>query len=89
MGYRLWVIGICALTLSACNANRIAIDDAYHWEKKSTYKVHPRAQEVTNTTSEPSEPIRSNESSQPNEPGGPILEYVNVQDTTITVRVIR
>ena len=86
MGYRLGIIGLCVLGLSACGVNHLMIDDAYHWEEKSSYKVQPSTPAVNSTPGSSSQPSNLTQSSEPNEP---VLEFLNVQDTTITVRIKR
>ena len=75
----LFIIG-----MSACSTVQLPpVDDAYHWPDKA-----PQIVSVTPTipnTSESSKPSESSKSSEV--PVSPRMEYVNVQDTTITVRI--
>lgn len=78
----LFIIG-----MSACSTVQLPpVDDAYHWPDKA-----PQIVSVTPNTSKYSESSESSESSKPSEsseiPVSPRMEYVNVQDTTITVRI--
>ena len=73
MGYRLWVIGGMALILSACGTtSKAPLDDAYYQPEKL-----PGSTSYTSTSSSTIQP------SQP----GPSIEYLNVQDTTVTIRI--
>ena len=88
MGYRLWVIGMCVCALSACGV-QIPIDDAYHWEDRTS-----KASTTTSTTSQSSQTSQTSTSSTTSQtsepkPAQPTLEFTNVQDTTITVKIHR
>ena len=74
---RLSYIVCCVLGLTACGStSTIAVDDAYIWPDKTTPVTTPAA---TTATVVADEPVST----------GPTLEYTNVQDTTITVRIKR
>ncbi len=60
--------------LCGCGVNKLPMDDAYHI---------PSAATVAETTTTPSTPSSSPQETQP------IIEYTNVQDTTITVVIKR
>lgn len=78
---RLSYIVCCVLGLTACGStSTIAVDDAYIWPDKTTPVSTPAETASPATVSEPvSEPVST----------GPTLEYTNIQDTTITVRIKR
>ena len=83
MGNRLWVIG-CAFVLASCSSLQLSVDDAYHWEEKmkgASRACSPSQPSLPSTPSTPSEPIEVKSE--------PVLEFVNVQDTTVTVRIKR
>lgn len=70
------LIALCMVVLTACAAIDIPyIDDAYHWTRESTGKSAP-------ATSVASTPASSAPASSE-----PAYEYVNVQDTTVTIRI--
>ena len=69
-------VGFSLLLLSACSSTQFTIDDAYHWEDRSA---------IATTTATPSSTTSSSSSTS----SGPSLEFTNVQDTTITVRIKR
>lgn len=74
---RLSYIVCCVLGLTACGSTlTIAVDDAYIWPDKTTLVTNPAATPATVVADEPVS-------------AGPTLEYTNVQDTTITVRIKR
>ena len=74
---RLSYIVCCVLGLTACGStSTIAVDDAYIWPDKKTPVTTPAA---TPAAVVADEPVST----------GPTLEYTNVQDTTITVRIKR
>ena len=63
--------------LSACSSTHFTVDDAYHWDDN-------RSAAATAETSSGSESSTSSSSLT-----GPTIEYTNIQDTTITVRIKR
>lgn len=68
------ILCFVALLFSACGTvSTIPIDDAYHWPKK-------------NTPVELSSPAQVEEPETP-ETQVPAIEYLNVQDTTVTIRI--
>ena len=74
---RLSYIVSCVLGLTACGStSTIAVDDAYIWPDKTASVTTPAA---TTATLVVNEPVST----------GPTLEYTNIQDTTITVRIKR
>ena len=76
-------IGIMALVLAGCSTTQpLCIDDAYHWQDKTT-----TVSETPKTTSSSSgAPL---EKAEEKTPASPTLEFLNVQDTTVTVRINR
>lgn len=80
----LWFI----LGMSACSTVQMPpIDDAYHWPDKtvsatSTTPTTPANRNTSENSTEPSVSQTSQASSET-----PKMEYINVQDTTITVRI--
>ena len=76
MGYRLWLIGCCAAVLTACGTtSKAPLDDAYYQPEK-----------LPGSTSYSSTSSSTSTYSSNNEPG-PSIEYLNVQDTTVTIRI--
>lgn len=74
---RLSYIVCCVLGLTACGStSTIAVDDAYIWPDKTTPVSTPAATPAAEVVNEPVST-------------GPTLEYTNIQDTTITVRIKR
>jgi len=73
--------------------NNIAIDDAYHWEDKSVYSTaNSVSKPVVKSETTPTEAsVESVESAEPVQTvsTGPAIEYLHVEDTTITVRIRR
>lgn len=70
---------VCAATvafLSGCGTTNIAIDDAYHWSDEP-HRSAPKEQAVE--TAEPTVQTSTT----------PTMEYINVQDTTVTIRINR
>ena len=67
--------------LSACSSTHFTVDDAYHWDdNRSAAATTETSSGSTGSTSIPSVETRSET---------PSLEYTNIQDTTITVRIKR
>ena len=76
MGYRLSVIGCVALIMSACSTAQLPpIDDVYFWPEKIVAE-QPASEASSSVTDNPT-------------PVTPEVEYLNVQDTTVTVRIKR
>lgn len=77
--------------LTSCAAIDIPyIDDAYHWTRESTAKSAP-APSVTSipassAAKDEPEPLNPSALSTPTS-SAPAYEYVNVQDTTVTIRI--
>lgn len=63
--------------LSACSSTHFTVDDAYHWDDN-------RSAAATAETPSGSESSTSSSSLT-----SPTIEYTNIQDTTITVRIKR
>lgn len=83
-------IGIMALVLAGCSTTQpLCIDDAYHWQDKTTTVSTSQSSSTTSTT--PSTPNTQNTPSTPETPApaSSTLEFLNVQDTTVTVRINR
>jgi len=77
-------VGLLLFILTAC-ASQAPLDDAYHWMDKAEQMAAAAAQ-----TAQQSAPSTSSSSSTSSAtPTAPSLEYTNVQDTTITVRIKR
>lgn len=77
----LWFI----LGMSACSTVQMPpIDDAYHWPDKtvSATSTTPANKNTSENSTEPTVPPTPQASSET-----PKMEYINVQDTTITVRI--
>ena len=77
-------VGLLLFILTAC-ASQAPLDDAYHWMDKAEQMAAAAAQ-----TAQQSAPSTSSSSSTSSAtPTAPSLEYTNIQDTTITVRIKR
>ena len=75
-----YILGL-VLGLTACSStSTIPLDDAYIWPEKT------QTETATTVTSEqaPSMPVTETPA-----PATPTLEYTNIQDTTITVKIKR
>ena len=86
-------VGLLLFILTAC-ASQAPLDDAYHWMDKAeqmaaaaAQTAQQSAQSATSTSSTSSS--SSSSSTSASTPTAPSLEYTNVQDTTITVRIKR
>ena len=72
-------VGLLFFALTACHTTSQApLDDAYYWPDKSVHTEH----------SESSAPSASSASSASSAPS-PSIEYTNVQDTTVTIKIKR
>ena len=69
-------VGLLLFALTACHTTSQApLDDAYYWPDKSVHTEHSES-------SASSASIASSALS-------PSIEYINVQDTTVTIRIKR
>ena len=69
-----------AVSFIACNTVQLApLDDAYYYPDK---KATPAVQNTPSTQTTPSTPTVSQGQSQQSS-----VEYVNIQDTTVTIRI--
>lgn len=101
MKSRFWIIGMCVLGLSACGV-QAPLDDAYHWEDRtpsyssaststittSTSTITTSTTSTTTTSTTTTEVQQTKEASE-SKLAQPTLEFTNVQDTTITVKIHR
>ena len=73
------VLSAVAVSMTSCHTTSQApLDDAYYWPDKSVHTEH----------SESSAPSASSASSA-SSALSPSIEYINVQDTTVTIRIKR
>jgi len=71
-----------ALCLASCKTAKLPpLDDVYYWPEKTTNQP--------NTPSAPSTPSAPGQSNTPGSPKNSKIEYLNVQDTTVTIRIKR
>ena len=77
-------VGLLLFILTAC-ASQAPLDDAYHWMDKAEQMAAAAAQTAQQSATSTS----SSTSTSSATPTAPSLEYTNVQDTTITVRIKR
>ena len=80
-------VGLLLFALTAC-ASQAPLDDAYHWMDKAEQMAAAAAQtaqqSATSTIS-----TSSSSSTSSSTPTAPSLEYINVQDTTVTIKIKR
>ena len=80
-------VGLLLFILTAC-ASQAPLDDAYHWMDKAEQMAAAAAQTAQQSATSTSSSSSSSSTSSAT-PAAPSLEYTNVQDTTITVRIKR
>ena len=69
-------VGLLLFALAACHTTSQApLDDAYYWPDKSVHTEHSESS-VSSASSAPS-------------PSSSSIEYTNVQDTTVTIKIKR
>lgn len=75
---------LCLMGFCSCGTyyTYLSIDDAYHWSEKSTPTIS------SSSTSSHSSASSAGSSGSAISPA-PSLEYTNIQDTTITVKIKR
>ena len=73
-------VGLLLLALAACHTtSQTPLDDAYYWPDKSVQ-----------TTTTPSNNAKQAEGSNSQTPSNnAVVEYTNVQDTTVTIKIKR
>lgn len=72
-------VGLLLFALAACHTTSQApLDDAYYWPDKSVHTEHSESS-VSSASS----------SSSASSALSPSIEYINVQDTTVTIRIKR
>ena len=85
---RLLTAGLIAISMAvfASCASQAPLDDAYHWEDSAPAKHTTQPTQTTQTTytSVPSVPSSPSSATAPSEPS---LQYLTIQDTTVTVRI--
>ena len=73
-------VGLLLLALTACHTTSQApLDDAYYWPDKSV--------QTTTTTSNNAKQAEGSNSQTPS--NNAVVEYTNVQDTTVTIKIKR
>ena len=75
---KIFYIGLMTIGLVACSTvGQAPLDDAYYWEK------------TTSVPSAPSQPSTYSQQTTPAPAPAPkqTVEYTNVQDTTVTIRI--
>ena len=80
-------VGLLLFILTAC-ASQAPLDDAYHWMDKAEQMAAAAAQTAQQSATSTSTSTSTSSTSSAT-PTAPSLEYTNVQDTTITVRIKR
>ena len=80
-------VGLLLFILTAC-ASQAPLDDAYHWMDKAEQMAAAAAQTAQQSATSTSSSSSASSTSSAT-PTTPSLEYTNVQDTTITVRIKR
>lgn len=76
MTKKLFIGSLFALALTAC-ASQVALDDAYYWSDEASVMNNELNRSNAAETSQ--SPI--------DHPITPVVEYLNVQDTTVTIRI--
>ena len=75
-------VGLLLFALAACHTTSQApLDDAYYWPDKSVHTEHSDSS-ASSASSAPS-------ASSPSSPSSSSIEYTNVQDTTVTIKIKR
>ena len=83
-------VGLLLFALTAC-ASQAPLDDAYHWMDKAEQMAAAAAQtaQQSATSTSSSSSSSSSSSTSSSTPNTPSLEYINVQDTTVTIKIKR
>lgn len=75
-------VGLLLFALAACHTTSQApLDDAYYWPDKSVHTEH--SESSVSSAPSPSSSSSSSRSSRSS------IEYTNVQDTTVTIKIKR
>ena len=82
---RYLIIGLFALGLCGCASTQLPpLDDAYYWEKNQPAQSSQNTQSTQIIQNTPNTPNTPNTQTTP---AGPAIDYLNVQDTTVTIRI--
>lgn len=82
------ILALCSLLFVPLFATE-PIDDVYYWpsqETKAVKSAEVKSEEVR-ATSEEAQAVKSEEVKSEEAPATNAIEYVNVQDTTVTIKV--
>jgi len=75
MSRNIYILLLMAAAFTACSSAQLPpIDDVYYWDKLEQKAVPATTVTQTSESTTPSAPQKS-------------IEYVNVQDTTVTIRI--
>jgi hypothetical protein len=70
------VIVVCAFGLGSCATTQFPMDDTYYWPDETAQSV-------------PSAPVVQSSQKEQKEQKTPSVEYLDVKDTSVTVRIKR
>lgn len=79
---------MCVLGLSACGV-QAPLDDAYHWEDRTPSYSSASTSSANTTSTSSATSAQEKPAASESKPAQPTLEFTNVQDTTITVKIHR
>jgi len=90
MDRKLYILVFCLLSFSAAVFCPVAaeapLDDAYYWPEP----IEQTTPTIPTTPTAPADTVTNDKRLTTNEAlTGPIIEYTNVQDTTVTVKIHR
>ena len=85
--YRVIVI-LFALGLISCASNQVPLDDAYYWPDKSAVSSNTPTTTITTTqTTHTVQTVQTTSNSVKQQE--PLVEFITVKDTTVTVKIKR
>lgn len=77
MGKYRVIVFLFALGLVSCASNQVPLDDAYYWPDKSAVSTNTQTTTTTQSTTTTATTQK------------PLVEFISVKDTTVTVRIKR
>ena len=87
--YRVIVI-LFALGLISCASNQVPLDDAYYWPDKSAVSSNTPTTTITTTTTQTTHTVQTVQTtSNTVKQQDPLVEFITVKDTTVTVKIKR
>ena len=83
MGKYRVIVFLFALGLISCASNQVPLDDAYYWPDKSAVVTNTQTTTTTQTMTTTQTTTTTATTQKP------LVEFLSVKDTTVTVKIMR